>query len=133
MQTRIWQQAVHCTHHVQYRPDQTYQVLSQVWWCLTSLASSKIFAHDLATAVTSELQSVQGDKGAVVSCMHMDAQGYVWMGFQGGVVQVWDADRRACLCQAVDEEPAAIRWANSLPKTLNPDIAHAYSVISAVN
>lgn len=85
--------------------------LAQIWWCLTSSTSSKLFAHDLATTTTSELQSFQSGTVPAVTCMQVDSQGYVWMGFKGGMLQVWDADRRACLCQGLDMAPADVRWA----------------------
>ena len=88
-------------------------VLTQIWWCLTSSTSSKLFAHDLATTTTSELQSFQSGLVPAVTCMQVDSQGYVWMGFKGGMLQVWDADRRACLCQGLHMAPADIRWADT--------------------
>ncbi len=88
-------------------------VLTQIWWCLTSSTSSKLFAHDLATTTTSELQSFQSGLVPAVTCMQVDSQGYVWMGFKGGMLQVWDADRRACLCQGLHMAPADVRWANT--------------------
>ena len=86
-------------------------VLAQIWWSLASSTGSKLFAHDLATTTTSELQSFQSGVVPAVTCMQVDTHGYVWLGFKGGMLQVWDADRRACLCRALDMAPADIRWA----------------------
>lgn len=92
---------------------QCVYVLAQIWWCLTSSTTSKLFAHDLATTTTSELQSFQSGLVPAVTCMQVDSQGYVWMGFKGGMLQVWDADRRACLCQGLHMAPADVRWADT--------------------
>ena len=35
---------------------------------------------------------------SAVACMQVDSQGYVWMGFKGGLIQVWDAQTRSCVC-----------------------------------
>ena len=91
----------------------SFCVLAQIWWCLTSSTSSKLFAHDLATSTTSELQSFQSGLVPAVTCMQVDSQGYVWMAFKGGMLQVWDADRCACLCQSLDMAPADVRWADT--------------------
>ncbi|DBB01412.1 TPA: hypothetical protein ACH3X1_000077 [Trebouxia sp. C0004] len=101
-------QSVLYVGHTQGKNDSA-NTSGQIWWCLTSSTSSKLFAHDLATSITSKLQSFQSGALPAVTCMQVDSQGYVWMGFKGGMLQVWDADRRACLCQGLDMAPADVR------------------------
>lgn len=118
---QLWQPALYCekamacssTHDTGFEGlnVQCVCVLAQIWWCLTSSTGSKLFAHDLATTTTSELPSFQSGLVPAVTCMQLDSQGYVWMGFKGGMLQVWDADRRACLCQSLHMAPADVRWA----------------------
>ncbi|KAL0038253.1 hypothetical protein WJX79_010194 [Trebouxia sp. C0005] len=101
-------QSVLYVGHTQGKTDSA-NTSGQIWWCLTSSTGSKLFAHDLATTTTSELQSFQSGLVPAVTCMQLDSQGYVWMGFKGGMLQVWDADRRACLCQSLHMAPADVR------------------------
>lgn len=101
-------QSVLYVGHTQGKNDSA-NTSGQIWWCLTSLSGSKLFAHDLATTTTSELQNFQNGTVPAVTSMQVDIQGYVWMGFKGGMLQVWDADRRACLCQGLDMAPADVR------------------------
>ena len=60
---------------------------TQVWWTLRDDKNSKVFAHDVAKGITTELPDIHSD--ATVSCLGLDRAGRVWMGCQGGLVQVW--------------------------------------------
>ena len=60
--------------------------------------SSKMFAYDVATTNSIELHAFRNIKPGVVLCMLMDIHGYVWLGLQAGVVEVWDAQQQVCLC-----------------------------------
>ena len=101
-----------------------------VWWFLGSFATGKVFVHDLASASTKELQAFQN--GGAVSSMQVDSHGYVWMGFKGGVVQVWDAQTRSCLCETLSTSGADVRCVDvtlcsvpSIHPTLVTALSHA--------
>ncbi|KAL0046747.1 hypothetical protein WJX82_009051 [Trebouxia sp. C0006] len=81
-------------HHVQcilyidpVAEHQSLAGLGQVWWTLRDDSNSTVFAHDVAKGVTTELPDICSD--ATVSCLGLDRAGRVWMGCQGGQVQVW--------------------------------------------
>ena len=84
----------------------------QVWWFLGSISCGKIFVHDLASASTKELQAFQS--GSAVACMQVDSQGYVWLGFKGGQIQVWDAQTRSCVCKLLSTSAADARCVSEL-------------------
>ncbi len=67
--------------------DLTSYASTQVWWTLRDDSNSTVFAHDVAKGVTTELPDICSD--ATVSCLGLDRAGRVWMGCQGGQVQVW--------------------------------------------
>lgn len=80
---------------------------TQVWWFLGAISSGKIFVHDLASASTKELQAFQSS--SAVTCMQVDSQGCVWLGFKGGLIQVWDAHTRSYVCEVLSTSAADAR------------------------
>ncbi len=59
----------------------------QVWWTLKGDSNSTVYAHDVAKGITTELPDICSD--ATISCLGLDRAGRVWMGCQGGLLQVW--------------------------------------------
>ncbi|KAL0046815.1 hypothetical protein WJX82_010624 [Trebouxia sp. C0006] len=83
------------------------QADGQVWWAVNSSSRSRVYAHNVAKGSTLELPN-GGIQPAVLS-LGTDGSGHVWMGHQGGLVQVWCAACQCPICQWSGMCPADIR------------------------
>ncbi|KAL0037083.1 hypothetical protein WJX77_012077 [Trebouxia sp. C0004] len=79
----------------------------QVWWAVNSNSRSMVYAHNVAKGATMELPN-GGIQSAVLS-LGADGSGHVWIGHQGGLVQVWCAACQCPICQWSGMCPADIR------------------------
>ena len=81
----------------------------QVWWTLSSngTSTSRVYAHDVAKQTTTELPGT-GTTAAVLA-LAADGSGHVWMGHQGGLVQVWCAVCQRQICDWSDMSPNDVR------------------------
>ena len=68
----------------------------QVWWYIAGAVGGNLYMHDLANNSSHELEDARRDPP--VSTMHHDPQGYVWLGYKGGLVRVWSDSRLAPVC-----------------------------------
>ena len=82
-------------------------LLMQVWWAVNSDSRSRVYAHNVARKATLELTN--GGIQAAVLSLGADGSGHVWMGHQGGLVQVWCAACQCPICQWSGMCPADIR------------------------
>ncbi len=79
----------------------------QVWWAVNSNSRSRVYAHNVAKGATLELPT--GGIQAAVLSLGADGSGHVWVGHQGGLVQVWCAACQRPICQWSGMCPADIR------------------------
>ena len=68
----------------------------QVWWYIAGAVGGNLFMYDLGNSSSHELEDARKDPP--VSTMHHDPQGYVWLGYKGGLVRVWSDSRLAPVC-----------------------------------
>ncbi|KAL0036873.1 hypothetical protein WJX77_003215 [Trebouxia sp. C0004] len=99
---------VHCILYIDpVAEHQSLAGLGQVWWTLRDDSNSTVYAHDVAKGITTELPDICSD--ATVSCLGLDRAGRVWMGCQGGLLQVWCPVFQRPICQGQALSAVSIR------------------------
>ncbi|DBA75584.1 TPA: hypothetical protein ACH3X2_009138 [Trebouxia sp. C0005] len=83
-------------------------VYIEVWWTLRDDSTSTVYAHDVAEGITTELPDICSD--ATVSCLGLDRAGRVWMGCQGGLLQVWCPVFQTPICHGQALSAVSIRY-----------------------
>ena len=92
----------------------------QVWWTLAAGRNSRLYTHDLGTAITTELPDVGTD--ATILSLSADGAGRVWMGHQNGLVQAWCANFQSPICQLTKMSAADVRYLSTGSKEMGTAI-----------
>ncbi|KAK9807281.1 hypothetical protein WJX73_007482 [Symbiochloris irregularis] len=71
----------------------THKALGQVWWYSANLLKGKLSVHDIATSRT-----VDVPVSMPVSCLQLDAQNNIWIGYRGGHVHVYSEASTNPIC-----------------------------------
>ena len=71
------------------------QILPQVWFYATSLIKGKVSVHDIATGRTMD---VAMPPTPAVTCLQLDTDNNIWVGYRGGSVRVYSEATRRPIC-----------------------------------